>query len=131
MPKRDDWVIFLYPRSGDPIRVGSAIHYLSNNYASLSCQNTIILYIIKMDLFQMFPVPQEKNNYCSIDMFDISKLDCDGTIEHGQIHSGSRCGLSVGQDEKQQLYCNQGYLYVSSEVGVIFESKYIVKYVVL
>jgi hypothetical protein len=94
-----------------------------------------------MNLFQILPLPQEKNNYCSIDMFDISKLVCDGTIEHGQIHSGSRCELSVGQDEKQQLYCNQGYLYVSycnqgylyvsSEVGVIIESKYIVKYVVL
>ena len=84
-----------------------------------------------MDLFQLVPVPQEKNNYCSIDMFDISKLVCDGTIEHGQIYSGSTCELFVSQDEKQQLYCNQGYLYVSSEVGVIIESKYIVKYVVL
>ena len=89
------------------------------------------MHIIKINLFQILPLPQEKNNYCSIDMFDISKLVCDGTIEHGQIHSGSGCELSVGQDEKQQLYCSQGYLYVSSEVGVIIESKYIVKYVVL
>jgi hypothetical protein len=84
-----------------------------------------------MDFFQFLPLPQEKNNYCSIDMFDISKLVCDGTIEHDQIHSGSTCELSVGQDKKQQLYCNQGYLYVSSEVGVIFESKYIVKFMAL
>ena len=84
-----------------------------------------------MDFFQFLPLPQEKNNYCSIDMFDISKLVCDGTIEHGQILSGSTCELSVGQDKQQQLYCNQGYLYVSSEVGVIFESKYIVKFMAL
>jgi hypothetical protein len=84
-----------------------------------------------MNLFQILPLPQEKNNYCSIAMFDINKLVCDGTIEHGQIHSGSTCELSVSQDKTQQLYCNQGYLYVSSEVGVIIESKYIVRYVVL
>ena len=86
-----------------------------------------------MNFFQILPLPQEQNNYCSIDMFDISKLVCDGTIEHGQIHSRSICELSVGQDEKQQLYCNQGYLYVSSDVGVIIESKYryIVKFMAL
>ena len=84
-----------------------------------------------MDFFQFLPPPQEKNNNCSIDMFDISKLVCDETIEHGQIYSGNTCELSVSQDKKQQLYCNQGYLYVSSEVGVIFESKYIVKFMTL